>query len=163
MLEKRGNILNEVCDAVCVTTNGFVKKNGRSVMGRGCAKQFLNLYPDLDLEVAKTGNIVKVIGTHLSADIINFPVKPVAAVCSSHDDYVSHMNFNIGQLIPGWACKASMTIIKKSAYSLKLLADTKGYKKVVLPRPGCGAGELSWTDVKVVLSMLDNRFVCMTF
>lgn len=34
-----GNMWAIPADAYCITTNGFVKKNGEAVMGAGCAKE----------------------------------------------------------------------------------------------------------------------------
>jgi hypothetical protein len=36
---------------------------------------------------------------------------------------------------------------------------------VVLPRPGCGAGELDWTRFvrPALTALLDDRFVAITF
>ena len=96
--------------------------------------------------------------------IISYPVKPITKICTSHDDYVSHMKFKIGDVICGWACKADINIIKQSANELVILTDTLGFSDVILPYVGCGAGELDWEQVKPILSdILDDRFTCMTY
>lgn len=168
MKEEFGNLLTMSCDALCVTTNGFVKKNGECVMGKGIAKTIQSKYPNipytLGQAISLNGNVVH----HLydkPQNIISFPVKPVSKKCTSPDDYVSHMRFNIGDTIPGWACKADIEIIKQSAKKLVSLANKHPeWKRILLPRPGCGAGELNWNNVKQVLSeILDDRFVCVTF
>ena len=38
---------SQTADAVVITTNGSVKKDGKAVMGRGCAKQAAHIYPEL--------------------------------------------------------------------------------------------------------------------
>ena len=39
-----------------------------------------------------------------------------------------------------------------------------GWSKVLIPRPGCGYGELNWQDIKPLLeSILDDRFISVTF
>ena len=43
-------------DIICITTNGFVKKDGCAVMGRGCAQEAKNRYP----------NINKLLGIHIN-------------------------------------------------------------------------------------------------
>jgi len=43
MKELRGNLFHTPCDVICITTNGFVKRNGEAVMGRGCAVQHSSL------------------------------------------------------------------------------------------------------------------------
>ena len=68
MLEAKGNILEMDCDAVCITTNGFVKSNGAAVMGAGIAKQMRMVVPGLDkvlgLKIAQEGNNVHALLTH---------------------------------------------------------------------------------------------------
>jgi hypothetical protein len=60
--------------------------------------------------------------------------------------------------------KARIDIIVQSAKELVKLADHNKWSKVYLPRPGCGAGELTWADVKPAIeNILDNRFIVCTF
>lgn len=168
MKEMRGNMLNIPCNALCITTNGYVKRNGECVMGRGIAKQIQKYYPNMPKDLGKLietkGNNVHLVYSDEPA-IISFPVKPVAKKCESHDDYVSHMKFNIGDTIMGWACKASITMIEKSARQLASLANENPHWEVILlPRAGCGAGELDWSDVKPILDKyLDDRFIAVTY
>jgi len=55
-------------------------------------------------------------------------------------------------------------LIKTSATQLVVITNVYGWHKVVLPRPGCGAGELSWPAVKAELDqILDDRFYSITF
>jgi len=35
--------------------------------------------------------------------------------------------------------------------------------KIFLPRPGCGAGELEWKDVKPLLEVLPDKYFVCTF
>ena len=180
MKELRGHLLQPetygfVPDAICITTNGFTKSNGDCVMGRGCAKQAKEKWPkvpfDLGKLIRKNGNVTQSIATITRGDeswaLVAFPVKPVHADCKSDkSNVVGHMQsrFHTGQRVPGWACVARLDIIRKSARQLVELADKHGWQQVVLPRPGCGAGELSWEQVKPELEkILDDRFYCITF
>ena len=62
------------------------------------------------------------------------------------------------------ATKQDIEIIKQSAYQLVELADSNPWNTIVLPRPGCGAGELSWEQVEPVLAnILDDRFKVITY
>lgn len=168
MKELKGNMFSIECDALCITTNGFVKSNGECVMGIGCAKNIKQYYPNIGFKLGKLikteGNKVHLIYQDDGLDIISFPVKPITKVCKSHDDYVSHMKFGIGQTIAGWACKADINIIEQSAYQLVELANKHDWGIVLLPRAGCGAGELDWSTVKPILSkILDDRFIAVTY
>lgn len=153
-------------NVVCITTNGFVKANGECVMGRGCAKQAATRYPELPAQlgslIRKYGN--RVFNLSIKSDgkrILSFPVKPVSVVFNGKNA-VKHMRsrFRMGDTVPGWAAVADLAIIEESAKQLLALANKLNLDEVFLPRPGCGAGELSWTAVKPVLEKyLDDRFV----
>jgi hypothetical protein len=95
--------------------------------------------------------------------IVAFPVKPTKS--TDQRKIVAHMRGRIRtKTIPGWAVRADTNIIERSARQLKKLADEKGWKKVIIPRPGCGYGELNWVDVKSVIeTILDDRFHIITF
>lgn len=110
---------------ICVTTNGFIKKNGECVMGRGCAKQCATRYPWFPLalgsHIRDTGNVVGVFGR-----IITFPTK--------HN----------------WFWDSDLELIKESAIQLLRLSSYVG-SEIYLPAPGCGNGKLSWSDVSEAL------------
>lgn len=156
-------------DAIVITTNGFVKKSGECVMGRGCAKQATSLYP----RIAKTlGTLIRNKGNHVhlikeDPNILSFPVKPVSVSClASKKNVVRHMQnrFKPGQQVPGWACVADLQLIERSANELVDITNKYGWEKVILPRPGVGFGELKWSDVCPILNkVLDNRFYSITF
>lgn len=170
MKQLKGNLFNQECDAICITTNGFVKKDGSCVMGKGCAKQAVGYFPSLPWDL---GSLIKNNGNNayhlLTIDgmaLVSFPVKPIWCEYRVKEDVVAHMRgkFKIGDKIPGWASTAMIQIIEKSAAQLVEMADLKGWKKIVIPRPGCGAGELRWDDIKPILEeILDDRFYIITF
>lgn len=163
----KGNLFTVDADCIAITTNGFVKKDGSCVMGKGCALEASRK----DAGIARRlGDLIKLNGNQVqlisdSPLICSFPVKASHATFTG-DNAVRHMlnKFSIGQRIPGWACKASLELIKSSAHQLRTLTDAKGWKKVVIPRPGCGAGELNWIEVKGLLDeILDDRFHSISF
>lgn len=127
-------------DAICVTTNGVVKKNGHLVMGAGVAKQFSNYYTGLASVfgswVQQQGNTVCPIFVIDGPDIFSFPTK-------------NH-----------WKDKSSIELIETSAKKLVELADRYKLKHIAIPAPGCGLGGLDWeTQVKPVLEeIFDDRF-----
>lgn len=157
-------------DAVCITTNGFVKSNGECVMGRGMAKEATRLIPDIAKKLGglinKYGNRTMIIGKTGNCNILSFPVKPKSISLTNPSQVVSHMRTQckFGDVIPGWACVADPIIIENSCIQLVQMADKFKWKNIVLPRIGCGAGELNWNDVKVILEKhFDDRFTIMSF
>ena len=171
MIEIKGNLFNEACDAFCITTNGFRKSDGSCVMGRGCAKQMLERMPSIASRLGKLiekwGNRAMCIGVMDGKTIVSYPVKPVFEICNAaRSNAVQHMQgkFKEGDSIPGWACVADTAIIVKSAHELVAMANKFGWQTVMIPRPGCGAGELGWDTVKPLLEViLDDRFIAITF
>jgi hypothetical protein len=136
-------------DAICITTNGIVKKDGKSVMGAGVAKQardrFCNIDKILGSVITLNGNIVQLIykmsvpllynKIHI-VHIISFPTKN------------------------DWRQMSDLRLIEKSVIQLVTLTDTYGWNKILLPRPGCANGGRKWlSEVKPILKKyLDDRF-----
>ena len=172
MKQAKGNMLNIDCDALVITTNGYVKRDGSCVMGRGCAKQVADLVPEipfmLGAAIKKHGNRVNFImhQVNTNIDLISYPVKPVMVV-NNGTNLVNHMakRVKIGDSIGGWAAKATMELIIEMAWELSEMADNNPqWKNIILPRPGCGAGELTWEQVEPHLTViLDDRFTCYTY
>lgn len=165
MIERKGNLWDG--RVVVITTNGFVKRNGQCVMGRGCAKEATIRYPriayTLGQAIKRYGNRVIYLGQMPDGKhLLSFPVKPITIV-NNGTNVVKHMaaKFRIGETVPGWAAKADLNIIRKSAIELRYGIDKLGFQEVYMPRPGCGAGELDWgKEVKPLLEeILDDRFI----
>jgi len=165
MIERKGNLWDG--RVIVITTNGFVKKDGSCVMGRGCAKEATIRYPNIEymlgMAIKQFGNCVIYLGIMPdSKHLFSFPVKPITIV-NNGTNVVKHMaaKFKIGETVPGWAAKADLSLIRKSAIELKHMVDTLGFQEVYMPRPGCGAGELDWRkEVKPILEeILDDRFI----
>lgn len=146
MKEIKGNAWDVYLDydALCLTTNGFVKQNGECVMGRGIAKEAKDRFPSLPKilgnGIKKYGNrsmkLTKVNDTYL----ISFVVK--------HN----------------WWEEADINLIRRSCNEVVDMVNKFGWKKILLPRPGCGNGKLKWNDVKPILEeTLDDRFYVITF
>lgn len=171
MLERTGNILDTPCDGIFITTNGFVKANGNAVMGRGIAKQVADALIEVPVilgdKIKLHGNVVHHITNHNGIALYSFPVK---AVQEENDgtNVVAHMRdkYRTNQIVPGWACKAREDIIQHSVQTL-LKMISKGVleasKEYLLPRPGCGYGELDWNDIKPIMEQLPDNFICMTY
>lgn len=147
MLEVNGNIFDlnswthkpttpEI--ALCVTTNGVVKANGRAVMGAGMAKAFTLVYPQLPIilgqKLVHSGNKVHYLLTDGNVHIISFPTK-------------HH-----------WRDSSNLALIVNSARTLAELATLRPYCTFIVTRPGCGLGGLSWSVVKNSIgSVLPDR------
>ena len=144
MIEVRGNLWTYPnADVRVITTNGTVKKDGTCVMGRGCALEAKQRYPEMPL---KLGRKIREQGNRVfllldDPVILSFPVK-------------HH-----------WFERADINLIHDSANMLRLGVDYHpGVRVVVMPRPGCGNGGLRWEDVKPILApILDDRFHVITF
>lgn len=142
-----GNIISKIGrgEVVCVTTNGFVKRNGEVVMGRGIALQIQRRYPSVPKHlgslIRKHGNRPMIIGTiRQKTKLVSFPVK--------HN----------------WWEDADLQLIEDSCIKLVAMADKFGWEEVILPRPGCGNGNLEWEQVYPILSKyFDDRFVIMSY
>lgn len=142
MKEAYGDLWNYDGDAVIViTTNGAVKRNGECVMGRGCALEAKNRYPGLPAALGKAikerGNIPFYFPTQR---IMTLPVKHI------------------------WNQPADPELIRRSLMAMVEKVDKLGLEKVVMPRPGCGNGQLSWDDIRPMCEeILDDRFTVITF
>lgn len=133
-------------DAVCVTTNGMVRKDCRAVMGRGIAleadKRF-DLAHDLGALLRREGNKVHDMGVRTDATtgrtmrVFTFPTKT------------------------DWRLDSDLDLIQKSARELVELVAAYRVRTCYLPKPGCSNGRLDWeTQVRPVLEpILDDRFV----
>lgn len=138
-------------DLLCVTTNGVVKKDGRLVMGAGIAKEFRDRYTDIDAilgsNVTLFGNRVFVINWTTKCIIpSNFVVLPsefLASFPTKHD----------------WGNPSSIELIIKSAKELVEEVEKYNLRTILLTRPGCGNGGLTWEYVYPILApLLDDRF-----
>lgn len=120
---------------IAITTNGQVTKNGKAVMGRGVAAQAARMFPELPLllgrRIRKNGNHVH----YLGENIVSFPVEDSP--------------FQV----------PDPRLIGRSACELLAMADQRGWCSIVVPRPGCGCGGLSWNEVRPLLeNCFDDRF-----
>jgi hypothetical protein len=170
--QEKGNLWDYIgkTDVLCITTNGFVKKSGEAVMGRGCASQAKDHYPGISLRLGimltAEGNMCHELWKDDKTLVYSFPVKHDRMVCTNKDNLVPHMRerIRLGDVAPGWALKADVDLIIKSANELLHLANTNNWSSIVIPRPGCGAGELHWSTIGPILSQIfDNRFTAVTF
>lgn len=140
MKELTGNLwryYNAPQHIICITTNGFVKKDGTAVMGRGCANEARFRIPGIATELGKRIRAEGNKPCWLYHNVISFPVKHA------------------------WYEPADLALIRTSARWLGAAARAHQEFSFILPRPGCGNGKLSYCDVKPILVDLlpDNVYV----
>lgn len=143
MKEAKLNLWTAPADLRLVTTNGHITPKGKVVMGRGCALELRDAAPGVDARLAKLvrrfGNRVFRIARINGAVVASLPVK-------------HH-----------WREEADPDLIVRSVHQLVELANKFNYTRVVLPRPGCGNGRLSWKEVKPLIApLLDDRFTVVS-
>lgn len=138
MIEIKDNIFthNEL-DAICITTNLCLRKNGDGICGAGVAKAAKKLIPNLEQKLGesirsgiKTSTIIT---EYKDKKIISFPTKYK------------------------WMYDSDIGLIENSMYSLMAIIDKYDFKNVGLPRPGCSNGRLEWNCVKDSLDKITNN------
>jgi hypothetical protein len=126
---------------LCLTTNGFVKQDGRAVMGRGIAAEAKKRFPQLPTLlgafIRAHGNTLHMLGYWGGEYLLcSFPVK-------------HH-----------WRENADLELIRQSAEALAGMAHNElALCEIYLPRPGCGNGKLRWKDVKPVIEFLPDNVI----
>lgn len=146
MREVKGNIweLAQPGDAIIITTNGTVKKNGECVMGRGIAKEAKDRFPEIALvlgeKIRDYGNRPHALLVDNNIMLFSFPVK--------HN----------------WWEKADLKLIKQSAnwFNSQFIGPYE-FNTIWMPRPGCGNGGLNWENVRPLIDFLRDNFVAVTF
>lgn len=132
--------------AICIPTNGIIRRDGLAVMGRGVALEAARRQPWIQAELAdcikKYGNIVSLLQW---PDTARFPYHLVSFPTKNH-----------------WKENSDILLIQRSAWQLTRMADDYLWNQVCLPPVGCGNGGLRWKDVEAVLApILDDRFVVL--
>jgi len=131
MIEVEGNIWDYKCTVICITTNSIVRTDGALVMGRGIAKQCVDRNPGIQF---KFGEVVKKNGSIMQITTL-----------------MDQGSLRLLALFPvkwHWKQSARLSIIDKSARDLSEYANFNPNAIFILPRPGCGNGNLLWEDVK---------------
>ena len=138
MVEASGDLWTYPADFRVITTNGSVRNDGHAVMGRGCARQAKDKFPGLARELGARlrshGNRLHYWPAYL---LFTFPVK--------------HR----------WMEAADPELIRASTEEFaQQLLESATY---VMPRPGCGNGQLSWGDVRPIVAALPDNVVVIDF
>lgn len=138
-------------DALCITTNGVVNKEGKLIMGAGIAKDFRDNFKGIDKMlgsyVTKYGNRVFRVG-EVELKVASEPVKIVTVF-----SFPTKNN---------WKDKSDLALIEQSCIQLKQVVekfDVQG--DIYIPAPGCSNGGLDWTkEVKPVIEryFIEDRY-----
>ena len=122
---------------ICITTNSYIKKDGTLAMGRGVAKDALEMYPDLD----------KILGGFVNKVCGNLGFYGVGVV--------SRYNLIALQTKYHHANKSSIELISKSINKLgQVFHPDELNTNINIPFPGIGYGQL--TPSKVYKSCLKD-------
>lgn len=124
---------------IVITTNGSTTKDGRAIPGRGVARQAAERFPEM---LVRLGEQLRLGGNHvyqIVPGLVSFPVEETPFALPD------------------------LRLIRRSAEELRRLADQQGWQQIVVPRPGCGGGGLSWQEVRPLLEdLFDDRFIVVT-
>jgi hypothetical protein len=154
MREDRGDLWRIPAHVRCITTNGTVRRDGHAVMGRGCARQARDDFPEL----AETlGRLLTRNGNHVQRLMAEMPLpgRPPGLIRTGFWELVS---FPVKH---HWRDRADLDLIERSCGELMDLADANPeWGVILLPRPGCGNGQLEWSEVRPrIAPLLDDRVV----
>lgn len=115
---------------LAITTNGLVNKDNHAIMGRGVALEAKQRFPwvpeVLGRMLINNGNHVHYLGSNL----ISFPTKN------------------------DWRHKSDIELITQSCRELMTLKSLYRWHWVILPRPGCENGGLTWEEVRIIISTI---------
>ena len=145
MLETVGDMWEEPCDMLCVLTNGDRRSDGCAVMGARTALQAKCHYPDIPELLGELlrlrGNHVHDLGVRDGRRVLSFPTK-------------HHWRDAF----------ADLELIRRSCRELVDAIGDQGMTRILIPRPGCGAGRLGWSVVRPVLEevLVDDKFVVIS-
>ena len=148
----------KVGKTICVTTNGFIKKNNQGVMGAGnalaIAKEIPNLPSALGRHIRLRGNVVG----YIHDRIISFPTKPQFGNYDQVIDKAKRI-YKPGQKIPGYHCKSDLKLIEDGIERLNLIIEKQNLDEVYLPLPGVNNGQLSFEEVEPILKKGSEKII----
>jgi hypothetical protein len=132
MKEKTCGLWVEPAEYRCILTNGAVGADGNATMDTDVALAAARRFQGIEIDL---GRLLASRGNPvhiIRPGLLSFPIK----------QYV-------------WSPPV-LQIIERSAHEL---CDVVGNAKTLLPRPGCGKGELTWEVVAPVLAFLPDNIL----
>ncbi len=152
-------------DAICITTNCSIMEDGANPMGGGCAGAASRRWPEMPYWYGKLLRKVGAVPVIVGFEAVDEPEELQSLDWFiSFDKVLGDTNLTCIVAYPTMYSigeSASLALVARSATLLSEMADTNGWTRVVVPRPGAGIGGLDWeTQVKPLLEeILDGRFV----
>lgn len=130
---------------IAISTNGFVKRNGEAVMGRGCAKQATELFPGIAQALGVRLRIKGNSPGYLFIPESKLPSDRLMILPVKHN----------------WWEKADLGLVGLSVAFLAEEAHDFRDWVFHVPRLGCGNGKLSWSVVvqSMMAGLPDNVVV----
>lgn len=172
MLTYDGDLFDAVeseCRGICITTNGYIKKDGLAAVGAGVAQEMNELSggdfaKELAIGLKLNGNETQTLWHDIDSDtwIVAFPTKPTSLSFDKDSSVVRHMRgkYKYGDFVPGCFSMSTLAIIERSCKELVAIMDIMQWKQIALTRPGCGNGGLLWEEVEPILKRhFDDRFI----
>ena len=145
MQDRPGDLWAWPADVRIITTNGSVRRDGKAVLGRGCAREAVERHPRLP---SLLGERLQAEGNHLHtfsrADLLGAPYELWTFPVKHH-----------------WQERADLPLIARSVAELD--ARLRFGTRYVMPRPGCGNGQLAWRAVQPLLAVLPDTVTVLHF
>lgn len=135
MIEKVCDLWLEPAEYRCIPTSGALTAEGSAVMDFGVAVEAARRFSGIEVDL---GRLIASRGNHvhlIRPGLVSFPIKQF-----------------------DWSGPAPQ-IIERSA---RELAQLVGTAKTLLPRPGCGKGELDWQTVAPLLASLPDNVLIVS-
>ncbi len=132
MIEKACNLWLERAEYRCILTSGAVGGDGEALLETRSAREAAAKYSGLGADL---GRLIQARGNHVQLirpGLCSFPIKQFQ-----------------------WSGPALPVILR----SARELVELVGPAKTLLPRPGCGLGELAVADVVAALKFLPDNVV----
>lgn len=128
-----------------ITINLGVKKNGENVMGCGCAKEAAQRFPSLPRLVGESNQVLWNEHPNLKQQIKKdmWDEQMMRSCCS----FYPRLRLFTFPVKYDWNQPADTCLIQYSAWWLDLMVRAWEDYTIYLPKPGCGAGGLSWEKV----------------
>ena len=147
MNEHKGDLFEKIFEPyhqVAISTNGTIKRDGQGVMGRGCARDAVLMYPEFP----------RVLGNYLR-DKGNIP-----GYVTVGDGSGGGKRFLILPVKHNWWERASLELVTLSRNFLRDEAIAHPEVTFHVPRLGCGNGRLSWpSEVEPEMRFLPQNVV----